>query len=163
MGETVGLGRGALYHHIGSKEDLLYEISMEHVINLLRTGKEILARDLSAEEKLRLLARSLMLTIADNLPELTVFFADARDLRGRRRREVWQKREDFEALWTAILEQGEQEGKFQHVDPLLVKGILGMFNYSYLWLRPHGRKPEEIADTFSDVVIRGLNPQAPTS
>src|SRR5436309_3637837 len=31
LGEAVGLGKGALYHHIGSKEDLLYEISSRHV------------------------------------------------------------------------------------------------------------------------------------
>jgi AcrR family transcriptional regulator len=158
LGETVGLGRGALYHHIGSKEDLLYQISMEHVVKLLQTGEEILASDLPAEEKFRMLARSLMSTIADNLPELTVFFADSRDLRGRHRRQVWKKREEFEAVWTAILAQGEQEGAFQHVDALLVKGILGMFNYSHLWLRPRGRKPEDIADSFSDLVIRGLRP-----
>jgi AcrR family transcriptional regulator len=148
-----------LYHHIGSKEDLLYEISMEHVVNLLQVGQEILSRDLTAEEKFRGLARSLMSTIADNLPELTVFFADYRDLRGRRRREVWKKREAFEAIWNEILDQGQREGVLAPADPLLVKGILGMFNYSYLWLRPSGRSPEEIADTFSDVLIPGLRRQ----
>jgi hypothetical protein len=38
-----------------------------------------------------------------------------------------------------------------------VKGVLGMHNYSYLWLRGDSRlTAEEIADEFTDVMLRGL-------
>jgi len=40
---------------------------------------------------------------------------------------------------------------------LMIKGVLGMFNYSYLWLTADGaRTPEEIADGFLDALITGL-------
>jgi hypothetical protein len=39
----------------------------------------------------------------------------------------------------------------------VVKGVLGFYNYAYLWYRPDGAmSPEEIADTFFDVLINGL-------
>jgi AcrR family transcriptional regulator len=31
IGAAAGLGKGALYHHIGSKQQLLFAISSEHV------------------------------------------------------------------------------------------------------------------------------------
>lgn len=40
----------------------------------------------------------------------------------------------------------------------MVKGLLGMFNYSYLWLTLDGpESPEDIADEFLDTVLVGMN------
>ena len=40
----------------------------------------------------------------------------------------------------------------------MVKGVLGMFNYSYLWLTADGsRTPEQIADDFLDTIIVGMS------
>lgn len=157
LGDAVGLGRGALYHHIGTKEKLLYEICIAHVVDMVAFGEALLDEEGTADEKLRRLARRLTETIAGNLPELTVFFADHRSLTGGHRREVTAMRERFEKVWERLLEMGVEEGTFRPVDPIVVKGLLGMYNYSYLWLRARGDKtPDEIADTFSDVLLRGL-------
>lgn len=155
--KAVGLGRGALYHHIESKENLLYEISIRHVVDMVISGEMLLEEELPAEEKLRTLARSLMRTIADNLAQLTVFFSDHRALSEPHAVELGVIRDRFEEVWAAVLRQGVDEGAFDKTDPVIVKGLLGMFNYSYLWLQPGGEKsPEAIADAFSDVVVAGL-------
>lgn len=156
LGTAVGMGRGALYHHIKSKEMLLYEISMAHVVYMVDFGHELLAQDLPADEKFRTLARRLMSMIAENLAEVTVFFADARALTGAHRHDVAAKRAEFETIWSELLRQGAEEGIFRPVDPLVAKGILGMFNYSYLWLRANGESPEAIADLFIALVLSGL-------
>ena len=165
LGEAVGLGKGALYHHIGSKEDLLYEISSRHVIEMVAFGERLLATDIAPLEKFRRLSRRLMRTIADNLPELTVFFREVRTLRGERGEHLLSLRARFEEIWAAILEEGRAAGIFRTADPIVVKGVLGLHNYSYLWLRPEGeRTPEEISDTYCDVLLRGLlTPEAASS
>jgi AcrR family transcriptional regulator len=158
--KAVGLGRGALYHHIGNKENLLYEISRSHVLDMVEFGEDLLLQDLTAEEKFRALARRLMSTIADNLAELTVFFSDHRALSKAHARELAAIRARFEALWSSIVAEGVEEGVFRETSPVVVKGILGMFNYSYLWLRPRGEEsPEQIADEFCDVLLAGLEPR----
>lgn len=157
LGEAVGLGRGALYHHIGSKEKLLYEISIRHVRTMLEHGEAILAMDLPADEKFRLLARRLMETIAEKLPEITVFFHEYRSLSGKHGAELIAIRDKFEALWIRILDEGVEQGIFRPMPPVIVKGILGLFNYSYVWIEPEGKEaPEQIADLFSDMALRGL-------
>ncbi|HET6449417.1 MAG TPA: TetR/AcrR family transcriptional regulator, partial [Conexibacter sp.] len=155
--QAVGLGRGALYHHIGSKENLLYEISRSHVLDMVEYGEQLALEDLTAEEKFRALARRLMTTIAGNLAELTVFFSDHRALSKAHAAELTEIRNRFERLWVAILAQGVEEGTLRETSPVVVKGVLGMFNYSYLWLRPRGEEsPEQIADEFCDVLLAGL-------
>lgn len=157
LGEAVGLGRGALYHHIGSKEKLLYEISIRHVHTMLEHGEAILALDVPADEKFRLLSRKLMEIIAEKLPEITVFFHEYRSLSRKHSKELIAIRDKFEALWVRILDEGAEEGIFRPMPPVAVKGILGLFNYSYVWIEPQGKEtPEQIADIFSDLALGGL-------
>jgi AcrR family transcriptional regulator len=157
LGRAVNLGRGALYHHMRSKEDLLVEISIRHVREMVHTGEQILASDLTPPEKLRALSRRLMRTIAENLPEVTVFFHEVGNLTGDARNEVLEKRDRFEAIWREVLDDGLREGYFRSGGGLITKGLLGMHNYSYVWIDPDGAlTPEAIADVFCDVVLRGL-------
>lgn len=157
LGEAIGLGRGALYYHIGSKEGLLYEISVRHVEQMVSYGEELLTSRLTPEERFRRLSRQLMRTIADNLPELTVFFREVHSLSGQRNERLLALRDRFEDIWLQILQEGVEQGRFQIADPLAVKGILGLHNYSYLWLDPKGAlAPEQIADRFSDMILHGL-------
>ncbi|HEX8105458.1 MAG TPA: TetR/AcrR family transcriptional regulator [Solirubrobacteraceae bacterium] len=157
--EAVGLGKGALYHHIGSKEALLYDISRAHVVQMVAVGEEILARDEPADVKLRELSRQLIRTIATSLPEVTVFFAEHRAVTGDRRKELMQLRHRFEEIWAAILKQGEHEGIFRPTDEIDVKGVLGTFNYTYVWFKPRGSvSPEQLADRYVELLLGGLKP-----
>ena len=165
LGQAVGLGRGALYYHIGSKENLLYELSARHVQEMVDYGEALLSSPLAAEERFRRLSRRLMRVIADNLPELTVFFREINSFSGERHDRMVELRARFEQVWLQIIGQGEDEGVFQHGDELTVKAVLGMHNYSYLWIHPTGPlSPEQIADRFCDVLLHGLlEPERPAS
>ncbi len=151
------LSRGSLYYYIDSKETLLYEISKAQVERLNTRAAEIVALDLPAAERLRLLARSLMRNISDHQAEWTVFFREFGSIVGPRRAEIVEARDRFESYWLKVLSDGEAEGTFRTASALLVKGLLGMFNYAYLWLRPGGPlTAEEVADEFVDVLLGGL-------
>ena len=135
LSEAVGLGRGALYYHISSKESVLYAISMGAIQALLEPSELILREEVSAEERMRKLARALMRNIADFSNEWTVFFREHIALTGQWRDEVMAKRERYEQLWARLLDEGAANGELTKVEPIVVKGVLGMFNYSYLWIR----------------------------
>lgn len=157
LGKAVGLGRGALYYHIGSKEQLLFDIGFLHVENMVEFGETLLEEGTSAQDKIRRLSRALMRNIVDNLNEWTVFFHEVNALTGPARKPIVARRERYEQIWADIVAQGTQSGEFRKVDPVAVKGLLGMHNYAYLWIRERGRlEPEEIADVFCDIIMPGL-------
>ena len=157
LGKAVGLGRGALYYHIGSKEQLLFDIGFVHVEEMVEFGEALVEKESPAEEKIRELSRALMRNIVDNLNEWTVFFHEAKSLTGRARKLIMARRQRYEQIWTDIVAQGTQSGEFHAVDPVAIKGVLGMHNYSYIWIRERGRlEPEEIADAFCDIIMPGL-------
>jgi AcrR family transcriptional regulator len=157
LSDAVGLGRGALYHHIGSKEALFEEVSTRHVREMIELGEALLAERVSAEEKIRRLSRAQMRTLADHRAEWTLFQRDAMMLRGLVRERIFATRAQFESIWRQILDEGVENGEFRALDPIALKGILGLHNYAYLWLDARGRlTPEEIGDVFCDVMLHGI-------
>jgi AcrR family transcriptional regulator len=157
LSEAVGLGRGALYHHIGSKEALVEEIVMPRIWEMIAIGETLQAEDLPPHEKVRRLSRAQMRAIAEHLPEWTVFQRDAATLTGPVRKRIFAARDRFERVWAAIIDEGVEQGVFRSLDPIAIKGILGMHNYGYLWIRRRGRlTPDEIADVFCDLLLEGL-------
>lgn len=157
LSEAVGLGKGALYYHIGSKEELLYEISALHVREMVAFGEALVERDdLSPTEKVRVLSRHLLRTISEHLPEVTVFFHEVRTLTGERAQRLTDLRDRFEDVWVRLIAQGVEAGSFRELDSIAIKGILGLHNYSYIWLVPDGRlSPEEISEVFCDLLLNG--------
>jgi AcrR family transcriptional regulator len=155
--DAVGLGRGALYHHIGSKEELLFEISSMGLDELFEVSEAIVAEPLGAGEKLRRLSRTLMRNLAENRAALTVYFRELDLMSPEYRSRLVARRAGYQVLWEGVLAEGVASGEFVAPDPVVVKGLLGMHNYAYLWLREDGRlTPEEIGDRFCDVVLAGL-------
>lgn len=158
LGAAVGLGRGALYHYIGSKETILYEISSRQLAQMNNLADELALTEKDPEKRLRGLARALLRNIAEHRAEWTVFFREYHALTGERRDRVIAARERYEAHWRNALDQGVRDGQFRPLPTLMVKGLLGMFNYSYSWLTLDGpESPEDIADEFLDTVLVGMN------
>ncbi len=155
IGEAVNLGRGALYYHIGSKEQLLFDIVKKYIVELVETGKEIVRDNDDPETRIRLLSYGMLSVVADNLAELTVCFREAEALTGPRHRTVSKLHSDYQSIWTQTLADGHSKGVFRAMPPVAVKGLLGMYFHSFLWLNPKGASSSrEIADVFSDIVLR---------
>jgi AcrR family transcriptional regulator len=157
LGRAVGLGRGALYHYIESKEAVLYAISKDQVDRMNALAEETLDRGLEPEELLREMARGLLRNIATHRSEWAVFFREYEALTGDRRDRVIAARERYEGYWRQALDHGVRSGVLRPMPRLVVKGILGMLNYTYLWFERDGElTPEELADVFLDALINGL-------
>ncbi|MFX0574400.1 TetR/AcrR family transcriptional regulator [Nocardia nepalensis] len=155
--DAVGLGRGALYRYIGSKEALLFHISKTQVDRMNDHAEELLKADLPADELLREMARALIRNIATHRAEWAVFFREYTSLTGDNRDRVVAARERYEGYWRQAIDRGVADGTLKPVPRLLVKGILGMLNYTYLWFEPDGRtSSEQLADDFLDTLLDGM-------
>lgn len=157
LGVAVGLGRGALYHHIRSKEDLLYDISREYIAELVSHAAALEQRKLKPTEHLALLGQYLMCKIASHQAELTVCFREVQALTGERHQDVASLHASYESHWKRVLQEGARLGLYVPYDPVILKGLLGMYFYSYLWFKPSGRtSPQQIAERFNTLALKAL-------
>lgn len=62
-------------------------------------------------------------------------------------------------MWRRALDLGVTTGDFTNTESTTIDGILGIFNYSYIWLREGATKvdPSKIADHFCDVLLHGIH------
>ena len=158
IGAASGFGRGTLYHHIESKEDLLHEIASQYISGLVESGHKITNEHPDPIVRLNALSRHLMDVISNSLSEIVVCFREVQSLTGSRHEDVMCMHAEYQKIWSQTIEEGVQKNVFREVDKIAVKGLLGMYFYSCLWLKPDGlQSPEDIADVFSDLVVRSLS------
>lgn len=162
---ATGLRRGALYYHIGSKEELLYEICARSIQSLVENGESMREDGHSPEQQFRLLSRFLIEAIAENRAGLTVYFREGiTSLTGERAERMMALRDRFQAIMTAILRDGLADGTFNSADSITVNAVLGLHNYTYLWLDPGGiLEPAAVAERFCDLLLDGIRTRGVTA
>jgi AcrR family transcriptional regulator len=158
--EAAGLTKGAFYHHFGSKEEVLHLIHDEFIDQHIRRQREILARYDTAHEQLYHLMTSAVVVIATYRPHVEIFFRERNVLTGQAYDDVRAKRDEAMSAYRTVLEEGVARGEF-HDDltpSLAALGIVGMVDWTYMWLRPDGsRTPDEVGHEFAVMALRGLS------
>lgn len=108
--EAVGLGKGALYYYVESRENLLFMIHERVMDYFLAEIGAIAERDVSAEERLRLLGEVQLSAVATYPDHVSVFLHEYRALTvlsasGASRRQ-------FEGYLESVLQDGVDRGEF---------------------------------------------------
>lgn len=154
---AVGLGAGALYHHIGSKEDLLADIHEEFVGAIVGELREIVAAELAPRAAL-LAAGELMTRYLDRYRDhMSAFFGEYRHIQGERFAEVIRRREEFERLLGGLVARVAPDLGPEQLH-LSLLALLGMFNYGHVWYRrAGGATPAQIAERFIGIFLDGVD------
>src|SRR5918911_3242957 len=84
LAEALGMQKASLYHHIGSKEDLLWDVAHAGAASF-HAALDDLPERASAPEKIRLALRAHLRVVAEQLDAATVFTREWRSLEGERR------------------------------------------------------------------------------
>lgn len=159
LAQGLGILRGSLYAHISSKEDLLFDIVDRGADRFISRMEEVLASDLSPEEKVRLGVLAHVATVAEHPEASAVFLNDWRFLSKDRREEILAKRDLYESLVREVVEEGIEWGVFpEDLDAKLAAiFILSVVNWLHQWYDPSGPlSPDEVADRLSAMILTGL-------
>lgn len=155
--EAVGLSRGALYHHIDSKEEILDEICSSYMTQLGVLARHTIEHEANPEIQLQKLGHDLIDIIARHKAELTVCFREIQSLTGERRERVLGLHAVYERIWADVLKAGAKMGRFRAYSKSRLKGLLGMYYYSYIWIQPENRPMiKESTDTLHDIVLKAV-------
>lgn len=152
------LGKGALYHYIGSKEELLAAIH-DRVMDEVMFGADRVAQaGGSPTAQLTMLGDELLDVIHRYPDHVWVFLHEFSALTGERADKFRGRRREYERRVEAVLRAGADTGEFRAIDPRLTAlAWLGMHNYTYLWLSPRGRlSAHDVAKTFAEIFVRGI-------
>jgi AcrR family transcriptional regulator len=159
LADELGLLRGSLYAHIGSKEELLFDVVDEGADRFLARGRDALGAPGSASQRLRTFLAGHVETAIEHIDAATVFLNEWRYLSADLRAIIEDKRDRYEEMIRAILGDGVARGEFRTDADVRFAGLLVLSagNWVYEWYRPGGPLgPNEIAEKFSELIVRGL-------
>ncbi|HEX2050314.1 MAG TPA: TetR/AcrR family transcriptional regulator [Actinomycetota bacterium] len=161
LADALGLLRGSLYAHIGSKEELLFDVVDEGADRFLARAEEALAVDGGAAARLRALLAGHVETAIEHIDAATVFLNEWRYLADDLRAVVQDKRDRYEAMVRSVVEDGVARGEFRADADVrfAVLLVLSAGNWVYEWYRPGGAlSPRAVGERFADLIVKGLEP-----
>jgi AcrR family transcriptional regulator len=152
------LGKGALYHYIGSKEALLVAIHDRVMDEVMLGADRVAEAGGTPSQQLAMLGDELLDVIHRYPDHVWVFLHEFPALTGERARRFQGRRRDYERRVEDVFRAGVDSGEFRPLDPRLTAlAWLGMHNYTYLWLKAGGRlSARDVAAPFAEIFIRGV-------
>jgi AcrR family transcriptional regulator len=158
----LGVTRAALYHWVENKETLLCEIHDDALDRLVERFQEIQEADLPPGEKLAEAIRNHLLTVADNLDAIAVFFQDEASLPEEPAQRIAKRKREYDHALEALVRAAQADGSIRaDLDPrVTVEMLFGMCNCLYHWYDAAGRiRPHQLADQVLEMVFSGLMPR----
>ncbi len=163
LAEALGMNRGSLYHYIESKDDLLWSI-LSFALDVLfeRVEPVLTAPTVDPVARLAGGVREHLHVAADFGGELSLIQIELRSLGEERRRRMIERRNAYEDLWRAALNDAIAAGALRDDVDVRLTGIaiLSACNWFTQWYRPDGpMSVDQIADGFIALFLHGLQPR----
>ena len=161
LAEAMGVQKGSLYSLTESKQELLYE-TMRAGAEAFHAGLDAIPEDAPSADRIRLALRAHLRVVAEQLDVATVFIREWRYLQGERREQIVAERRRYEERLRALFRDGREHGELRTDldDAAAALLVLSAANWAYTWLTP-GRDTDELADSFSVILVEGIRGYAP--
>jgi AcrR family transcriptional regulator len=153
-----GLGKGAFYHYIESKEELLAAIHDRVMDEVMLGADRVASAGGTPSAQLTMLGVELLDVIHRYPDHVWVFLHEFPALTGERADRFRVRRQAYEQQVEGVLQAGIDSREFRDLDPKLTAlAWLGMHNYTYLWLKVNGRlSAHDVGGPFADIFLHGI-------
>lgn len=163
IADAVGTDRASLYYYVGSKDEMFHEIVREAADANAAQAESIRDEAKPAPAKIAALVSALLKSYASH-PYLFVYIqedlskvADGKSAWARQMRAINRRYDD---AVVAIVRSGIEDGTLRDAGSprIIANGIIGMLNWTHRWYHGDvaGQSAEEIADTFTRLLLDGL-------
>lgn len=160
IARAVGIKREGLYYYFPNRTQILIEIIRPLGLQLRDRVREILESDASPEEKICQTVENHLMRFENRFAESKITLRDDYFTENEavlaEMGPIWN---DYEALWIAIIEEGQKQGVFDtSLDPQIAHlGILGLCNWAARWYVPGKSLPvPDLIAMYNRMVLRSL-------
>jgi AcrR family transcriptional regulator len=155
IADEAGISTAALYHYMGSKDELLIDFMVVSMTQLTRVAQEALAGAEGPAGELACLVGVHVGFHALDSQRSLVSDDELRALSEEAYARVIRLRDDYERLWADVLERGQGSGVFRLTNARITRlALLEMCNGVARWFSDKGPlTTAELADAFTDLAL----------
>lgn len=161
VAKALNVSKGTLYNYVKDKQEILFECQ-KMALDIAERSFDYAEQNASTgAARLRLVIRQYIATLTEEMGACGVI-TEVGALRPADRKIIVAKRDQFEARFIALIEQGMADGSLRPLDPkLAVFTFMGAVHAVPGWYSPKGRlSAEEIADGMADLLLSGMESPA---
>jgi AcrR family transcriptional regulator len=160
---AVGIQPATIYHYFGGKEALLFTIMERVLLHLLEEQKVAVRISDNPVEQLAEMVRVHVRIHCERPLEAFIGDYELRALSGDLYAQILAYRDQYQATFRQVIEEGVRQGVFSVPDIRVTTNILlVMATASVSWFHPDGRLPlEEIADIHAKLALKMVMPYPP--
>lgn len=159
IAEACGLTKAGLYHHVATKEQLLFEI-MSYGMDLFEEQVLAHVRPIADPlERLRqCMRRNVQLVTEGSSKEVTIILHEHQTLTGKAQAEINKRKREYVAFLEQSFREAIARGQIRPVQPTIAAfSFLGMVLWTYKWFRPDGALTSaQVADGMVDLLFTGV-------
>jgi AcrR family transcriptional regulator len=163
---SVGIQSASLYHHVGKKEDLLYQLCVDTLTRATQALRQAVDRETDPVERVRAIIRVHLVTNLADQDKHTAALMELRSLSSERRAAVLRLRHAYEDAVRQVLVDVQAAGACRDDVPAkyLTLHLLGLLNWPVFWYRPDGDLTSaQIADQVAALFLDGVRREGPPS
>src|SRR6202167_2808139 len=155
IADRAGLSTAALYHYMGSKDELLVAFMVDSMTQLTKVAYAALEAAADPAAQLSALVRTHVGFHTLDAQRSLVADDELRAVSDVAFTKVMQLRDGYELMWAQTLERGKSSGGFSFADARITRlALLEMCNGVARWYSDRGpRHPAEIADCFAGLAL----------
>jgi TetR/AcrR family transcriptional regulator, cholesterol catabolism regulator len=156
LAQELGVQKPSLYHHIASKEDLLWEVAWEGA-GAFHGALDAVPAETAPAERIRLALRAHLAVVAGQLDVATVFVREWRYLEGERHERFVAERRRYEERIRELFRDGVEASELRTDLDVATAALLFLSaaNWAYTWLRP-GSDTDQLADRLYAALLDGM-------
>jgi AcrR family transcriptional regulator len=152
----LGVRKPSLYHHIASKEDLLWAVASEGA-EAFHAALDDVPAEVAAAERIRLALRAHLAVVAGQLDVATVFVREWRYLEGERRERFLGERRRYEERVRDLFRDGVEGSELRTDLDVATAALLFLSaaNWAYTWLHADA-DTDALADRMFAALLDGM-------
>jgi TetR/AcrR family transcriptional regulator, cholesterol catabolism regulator len=161
----LGIQKASLYHHIRSKEDLLFEISVESLKQITETVSAARDNATPAGRLAAMIAAHLETALRDQDMHTTMLI-ELRCLSAPRQAQVRERRDAYQELLRGVIREDQAAGRLRTDIPAgyLTLSLLNLLNWTIFWYDSGGpRSASDLASMMSTIFADGTQVQDRTT
>ncbi|MFV0534959.1 MAG: TetR/AcrR family transcriptional regulator [Cumulibacter sp.] len=157
IGKAAGVQSGALYYHIKSKDELLWQILISYIEDMLESTVKTVAEHDAPEERVRAMVHNHITQIIRYRRHVTIELRDRAALSKPHKEQLQAARDEVQRLWQQAIDDGAAAGVFRSNDRVITNALISMISMVSQWYKLSGEhSSDDVADILADLVLDGL-------
>lgn len=158
LADAIGIQKASLYHHIGSKEELLYRLCVDSLQRMEDGVRAALKTTDDPLERIRVLVRTHLTFLLDDRDKHAAMLTEMRFLSAEYRERVLALQASYEQMMRDVLQAAQENGNLRTdlSARILSLGLFDLLNWSIFWYEP-GRSLDraDLAEVFLTLFFEG--------